>query len=179
MIVYYVRHTTPDIDKGVCYGQADIDVAANFNDEADFLIQKLQNVNIETVLSSPLKRCTKLAAKLNSEYTIVNELMELNFGDWELKQWNNISEEETAPWMNDFVTVAVPNGESYLDLFARAIKVYKNIKKDNTIVVTHSGIIRSVLSHITNTNLNDSFDFKIPYGTIVRIDTITNEYTIL
>lgn len=179
MIVYFVRHTTPDIDKGVCYGQADIDVAENFNDEADFLLNKLQHIKNITVISSPLKRCTKLASKLTPQYITSNELMELNFGDWELKKWNNIPEKETAPWMNDFVTVSVPNGESYLDLFARAIKFYKNIQKNNTIVVTHSGVIRSVLSHITNTNLNDSFDFKIPYGTIVKIDTTTNEYTIL
>ncbi|NJB83945.1 alpha-ribazole phosphatase family protein [Wenyingzhuangia aestuarii] len=179
MIVYFIRHTTPNIERGICYGQSDIDVADNFEDEANFLLSKLQYVDTDIVISSPLQRCTKLASKLNTTYKTSKDLMELDFGDWELREWNTIPDEETSPWMNDFVTVPVPNGESYLDLFARAIDAYKNIQNNNTIVVTHSGIIRSVLSHITNTDLNDSFDFKIPYGTIVKIDTESNEYNIL
>ena len=34
MEIYLVRHTTPDVAKGICYGQADIDVTATFLAEA-------------------------------------------------------------------------------------------------------------------------------------------------
>ncbi|NIJ46266.1 alpha-ribazole phosphatase [Wenyingzhuangia heitensis] len=179
MIVYLIRHTTPNIERGICYGQSDIDVSDIFEEEANFLLGKIKSVTITDVISSPLQRCTKLATKISTAYTTNASLMELDFGNWELKKWNAIPDEETNPWMNDFVNVPVPNGENYLDLFARAIKCYKNIQNNNTIVVTHAGVIRSILTYITNTNLNDSFDFKIPYGTIVKIDTESNEYTIL
>lgn len=179
MIVYFIRHTTPDIEKGICYGQADIEVSNDFEDESDFLIKKLAYVDTDVVISSPLKRCTQLARKINPKFSTNETIKELNFGDWELVAWNDIPESETMPWMNDFVNVSVPNGESYLDLYKRIIDFYEQLNTNNTLVVTHAGVIRSILAYITKTDLKDSFDFKIPYGTIVKIDTETNEYNIL
>lgn len=179
MILYFVRHTTPNIEKGICYGQADIDVSDDFENEASFLLNKIKNIDKSTVISSPLQRCAKLALKLNSNYQTNENLKELNFGDWELVDWNKISPKEIDPWMADFVNVPVPNGESYMDLYLRVISFYQKLEKNNTLVVTHAGVIRSVLAHITQTDLQDSFNFKIPYGTIVKINTDTNEYNIL
>ncbi|MGY5355841.1 alpha-ribazole phosphatase [Wenyingzhuangia sp. IMCC45467] len=179
MNLYLIRHTTPDIAKGICYGQANIPVSESFEEESDFLISKIKKFAIENVISSPLQRCTILAAKINANFTTNNNLKELDFGDWELKDWNKIPQEEIDPWMKDFVNVAVPNGESYMDLYLRTLSVYQQITKDDTAIVTHAGVIRSILAHITKTDLTDSFDFKIPYGTIVQIDTETNQYQIL
>ncbi|ANW96689.1 hypothetical protein AXE80_10580 [Wenyingzhuangia fucanilytica] len=179
MILYLIRHTTPDIEKGICYGQANIPLPDNFNDEVDFLLSKLKNHPIQHVISSPLLRCTQLANKINPNFSTDENLKEIDFGDWELMDWNKIPQEEIDPWMKDFVNVAVPNGESYMDLYLRTISVYQQIKNDYTAIVTHAGVIRSILAHITQTDLQDSFDFKIPYGTIVKIDTQTNQYQIL
>jgi len=179
MILYFIRHTTPNIEKGICYGQADIDVSDDFENEFDFLYHKIKSIQTDTVISSPLQRCTKLASKINKNFTSNTLLKELNFGKWELVPWNKIPATEIDPWMADFVNTPVPNGESYVDLYLRVLSFYQNIKENNTIVVTHAGVIRSVLAHITQTDLKDSFDFKIPYGTIVKIDTNTNEYKIL
>ncbi|MGY5352651.1 alpha-ribazole phosphatase family protein [Wenyingzhuangia sp. IMCC45533] len=179
MIVYLIRHTTPNIEKGICYGQADIDVADNFEDESNFILNKLKYVDTETVISSPLLRCVTLAKKINSTFHTNTNIKELDFGDWELMPWNDIPTTEIDPWMIDFVNTPVTNGESYMDLYQRSIDFYKTISNNNSIIVTHAGVIRSILAHITNTALKDSFDFKIPYSTIVKIDTETNEYNLL
>ncbi|MGY6648682.1 alpha-ribazole phosphatase [Wenyingzhuangia sp. IMCC45574] len=179
MIVYFVRHTTPNIEKGICYGQADIDLSDTFEDESNFLLQKLSHVTPSNVISSPLQRCTQLAKKLSANFSTDPNIKELDFGKWELKAWNDIPTDEIDPWMEDFVNVAVPKGESYLDLYARSIAFYNTLKTENTVIVSHAGVLRSVLAHITKTDLQDSFNFKLPYGTIVKIDTNTNEYEIL
>lgn len=179
MILYLIRHTTPNIDKGICYGQADIPLSEDFKEESDFLISKLKGIDIQQVISSPLQRCTQLAAKINSDFTTDDNLKELDFGNWELIDWNKIPQEEIDPWMNDFVHVPVPNGESYMDLHLRVLSVFNHVKKDKTALVTHAGVLRSILAHITQTDLTDSFDFKVPYGTIVQVDTETNQYQIL
>jgi len=41
MKVHLIRHTTPDIDSGVCYGQTDLEVANTFADERDVIHAKL------------------------------------------------------------------------------------------------------------------------------------------
>lgn len=37
MKIYLIRHTTPHIEKGICYGQTDLDVAETFNNEAEII----------------------------------------------------------------------------------------------------------------------------------------------
>lgn len=179
MIVYFVRHTTPDIEKGICYGQSDIGLASDFESESDFLLSKIKDIPKQTIISSPLKRCMTLAYKMNINAISNPLLMELNFGDWELKPWNEIPQVEQDVWMQDYVNVPPTNGESYTELYGRTLLFYHSIKQNNTIIVTHSGVIRSILAYTTNTNLKDSFKFKIPYGTIVKINTETHEYEIL
>jgi alpha-ribazole phosphatase len=40
-------------------------------------------------------------------------------------------------------------------------------------IVTHGGVIRSILSHITTTPLVDSFGaFTISYGCVIRLDAV-------
>ena len=33
MDIYLVRHTTPKIDKGICYGQSDLELADSYPEE--------------------------------------------------------------------------------------------------------------------------------------------------
>ena len=54
-----LRHTTPDVQPGICYGQLDLDVAATFDAEADKAFAALPR--IDRIVTSPLKRRHKLA----------------------------------------------------------------------------------------------------------------------
>jgi alpha-ribazole phosphatase len=188
MEIYLVRHTEPAVDKGVCYGQADIDVTETFLKEAAIIKNHLPE-NIAAVYSSPLQRCTKLAAHLFPEHqlNLHADLMEINCGHWEMRRWDEIPMEETQPWMDDFVNVQIPGGESYVDLFERVSGKFEEIiflslsghpknlpsgedKGGAFVLVAHGGVIRSILSHITGTALIDSFKiFTLHYGCVIKI----------
>lgn len=173
MEIYLIRHTTPLIEKGTCYGQADLDVTESFLDEAACIKQHLPS-NIETVYSSPLKRCKQLAQHLFPEHAIqfTDQLKEIHCGEWEMKLWDEIEKEQLQLWMDDFVNVSIPGGESYLDLYHRVSNWFEKLPYSGTIaIVAHGGVIRSILSHIHEVALKDSFDqFKIHYGCVIRID---------
>jgi len=178
MEIYLVRHTAPDVAKGICYGQADIDVTATFLTEAA-IIKKYLPENIATVYSSPLKRCKKLAEHLFVGHTIQlhDDLKEINCGQWELKVWDDIPKAVIDPWMKDFVTVRIPDGESYEDLYHRVKNVFLYMQQKATpaIIVAHGGVIRSILSYITNTPLKDSFTaFTLHYGCVIKISSIND-----
>lgn len=177
MEVYLIRHTTPLVEHGVCYGWADLDVTETFLQEAEIIKQQLPN-SIQHIYSSPLQRCSKLAQHIFPTTTISyqHNLKEINCGKWELQKWDNIAKHEIDPWMNDFVNVQIPQGESYVDLYNRVIDNFNEIltKKQSAAIVAHGGVIRSILSHITNTDLIDSFNvFTLHYGCVVKI--IINE----
>ena len=175
MEIYLVRHTAPDIAKGICYGQADIGVKETFLAEAA-VIKKHLPQNVTTIYSSPLQRCKKLAEHLFSGHTIHlhNDLKEINCGQWELKPWDDIPREDIEPWMNDAITLQTPDGESYQNLYDRVKSAFLHIhqKAKPVVIVTHGGVIRSILTHITNTDLKDSFQtFSLNYGCVIKITT--------
>lgn len=183
--IYLIRHTTPAVAKGVCYGQTDLDVTDTFQAEAEVIRQYLPG-SIGPVFSSPLKRCTLLARELfpDQPLHLMDGLMEIHCGEWEMQPWDDLPKEEVDPWMNDFVQIRIPGGESYLDLHQRVTECWDSITRDATrdgdtrgtdapgdiALVAHGGVIRSILSGITDTPLIDSFKrFSLYYGCVIRV----------
>ena len=172
-VIYLIRHTTPDINKGICYGQSDISLTETFYEEASVIKKNLKE-EIEHVYSSPLMRCKKLAEYLfpQNDIHLHSDLMEINCGNWEMKQWDLVPKKEIDAWMNDFVNAPIPGGESYTDLYKRTSNCFDQIvsKNNHAAIITHGGVIRSILSHITQTPLVESFNiFSIHYGCVVKI----------
>ena len=174
MEVILVRHTTPKIEKGVCYGQSNIGVEKSFNEEALVIQNQLKGIDHGAYFySSPLKRCEKLAEKLAEKIRFDDRLKELNFGDWELKKWDDIDREILDIWMNDFVNIPPKNGESYIEMFERTSGFLKEIKGEGikkAIIITHAGVIRSIHAFVNGISLEDSFNLKVPYGAIVKLN---------
>ena len=173
MDVYLVRHTTPNIATGYCYGQREVGLADVWQDEFAQLLNKLPST-WDRVYSSPWPRCYQLAQQLADEPTEDARLQELNFGDWEGQRWSDIPQTELNPWMEDFVNVACPGGESYRQLSDRATAFWLALTRqeaDTVAVVTHGGPIRAVLSAVLGLPLENSFRLAIDYGSVslVRI----------
>jgi alpha-ribazole phosphatase len=174
MEIYLIRHTTPAIKAGICYGQSNLDIIETFEKEAEVIARSLPH-NIRHVISSPLQRCRKLAELLFPDYLIElnDNLKEIHCGDWELKKWDDIPREILDPWMKKFVTTHFPNGESYEEFYERVINQFEKVihnYREPIAIVSHGGVIRSILSYISYTPLKDSFNrFKIPYGTVVQL----------
>jgi alpha-ribazole phosphatase len=173
MEIYLIRHTTPLVEKGICYGQTDLDITESFEAEAE-AIRKSLPATIEQVFSSPLQRCSKLANQLFPTHSISlhPHLMELNCGEWEMQYWDAIPKPEIQPWMDDFINVVVPGGESYQQLHDRVLAKFLEISSTGktSAIVGHGGVLRSILAHITGIELKESFSaFQLHYGAVVKI----------
>ncbi|GAA3584013.1 alpha-ribazole phosphatase [Snuella lapsa] len=173
MEIYLVRHTTPLIGKGICYGQSDLDLDNDHYKEFKNIIQQIPQNKDYQVFSSPLKRCALLAYHLSNSPIFDDRLKELHFGDWELKAWHDIAEEELNPWMQDFVNISPPNGESYLELASRVNTFFEELKQvqatKNIIIVTHAGAIRAFLAKLLAIELEQSFKIKMDYGAVFQL----------
>jgi alpha-ribazole phosphatase len=174
-MIYLIRHTTPAVARGICYGQTDLDVTGSFHEEAGVIRQHLP-ADIGAVYSSPLKRCTLLAQTLfpDRPLRLMGELMEIHCGEWEMRAWDELPPEVVNPWMADFVRIPMPGGESYLDLHQRVTHCWEAIRQDqspgNIAIVAHGGVLRSILSGINDTPLIDSFStYSLNYGCVIRL----------
>lgn len=171
MEIYLIRHTTPDIEKGICYGQSDIALKDTFSTEVKHILNSIPN-NFDKVYSSPLKRCVQLANLIDENYSTDNRLMELNFGAWELKKWTEIPNNEIQPWYDDWVNTSTKEGESYQELQNRVSSFLKETPNNykRIAIVTHSGVIRALWSFFNKTELKNSFNsLDIKYGAVLKI----------
>ncbi len=162
MEIYLIRHTKVNIEQGVCYGQKDVDLAESYPEELETVKEKLKDIDFDLVISSPLKRAQKLAVDIFGDQVEVDQrLMELNFGDWEGKVWDEIKDPLFPVWMEDFVNKKCSNGESFVMLRDRVLEFWNEIKsKDyNRIAVfTHGGVIRTINAIEKDIKLEDSFN---------------------
>jgi alpha-ribazole phosphatase len=170
MEIYVIRHTTPDIEKGICYGQTDVPLKATFDEEAKNILNDLPT-DVEIIYTSPLIRCKQLAIYISDHLNvpIVEDirLKELNFGDWEMKKWDDLDLSDLTVWMNDYVNEKCPNGESYIDLYARVFSFLNSIKPTHPkklLIVTHGGVAKALHSIIKKVSLKEAMDLKLDYG---------------
>ncbi len=176
MEIYLIRHTSVAVEKGVCYGQKDVDLAESYPEELEEVKKQLEGIEFDAVYASPLTRTKKLATDIFGDKVIADErIMELNFGDWEGKFWDEIKDPLLPKWMEDFVNRKCSNGESFVMLRDRVLDFWKEVLlKDfrRIVIFTHGGVIRTIQATLNNIKLEDSFNEPTPdFGEVVVINT--------
>ncbi len=180
MDILLIRHTTPRVEKGICYGQTDLELADTFAQELRMLKSQWSD-KCELIYTSPLRRCAQLAEELSSTVRTDARLMEMDFGTWEMKPWNDIPEQELNPWMADFVTVRVPKGESFQELMARVNEFLAEILAENherIAIVSHAGVIRAALGFFMGLPPENVFRLNIDYGSISEVSVKHGMYQV-
>ena len=155
MKLFFLRHTSLNVEIDVFYGQTDLDVSDSFEKEVKLIKKKIKNFDIDTnsikVYSSPLKRCIKLTNKLTENYIVDERIKEMNLGDWEMKKMSSISKKEKLDWENNLLSFKIPNGESNNEFLKRLKSFLEDIFKFNedALIVCHAGSINGMLSLLT------------------------------
>ena len=174
MIIHLIRHTTPDIEAGVCYGQSDVPLADSFETESEKIVDKLFN-SYDAIYSSPLQRCAILSMRLNGKSRFTDDrLLEYDFGDWELMRWDSLTSVEAQDWMSNFVHQPAPQGESMLIMQKRVQEFWSElINSDLTSVaiVTHAGVLRLIHGLIFETAIDKLFRLQLDYGAILEVNS--------
>ena len=187
MDVYLIRHSSVALEKGICYGRSDVALREDCQSQFEIVKRKLEGIQPLLVYSSPALRCTQLAKYLSPSGKVIEDerLWELNFGEWELKDWNKLPQEQVLHWTENFIHEAPPSGESYLALFNRVKgfweEVIQNKNVESIFIITHGGVIRSILSYLLEIPLHKSFSLHVDLcglsKVVVREDFFTIKYT--
>lgn len=179
MKITFVRHTSVDVPPGVCYGQTDVEVRETFTEEAAKVKGNIGTLISETgkdfdaIYSSPLSRCRKLAEFCGYPEAVSDKrLLEMNFGEWEMKRYDEIKDPRLQQWYDDWVNVAAPGGESFNDQTNRVRSFLEEMKKsgnENILVFCHAGIIMNALLLTDKSDLSTLFSSQPPYGSLTGI----------
>jgi alpha-ribazole phosphatase len=199
MRIYLIRHTETVLQKGICYGQSDVSLAPDFELQAEAVIAKLPS-EYSQIYASPLKRCQQLAELLSEklskrrdgviEPTKDSRLKELNFGEWELQDWDNIYNSDRDffnRWSKDYTSLCPPQGETYNALLKRVGEFWEekifectsmNSEDNAVLLVTHAGVIRAILSKLLDIPIQQSFLVDLDYGSVTKIGMLNGLYKV-
>lgn len=174
MKVYLVRHTSVAVPKGTCYGFTDVPLASTFEEEALATKQELKDIEFDAAYTSPLTRCVKLANFCGFDNALPDErIKEMNFGDWEMQRFDEITDPRLQDWYNDWLNVACTNGECFKDQQARVYSFLNDLKKhsyERVVVFTHGGVLVNASIYANLIDEKKAF-FSLPkYGSVLVIE---------
>ncbi len=134
------------------------------------------------IFVSPMKRCLQSAEIIFGirNVIVIPEFKEMNFGDFECKNYNELNGNPAyQSYIDSGGEAPFPNGESKEDFKERSIKglykLYDMCRKFNMKVpsaVVHGGSIMAILSYLTK---EDYFSFRIKCGEGYRLNIILKD----
>jgi alpha-ribazole phosphatase len=110
---------------------------------------------VARVYASPLKRAVETARLKfpNAEITVVDDLREMDFGDFEGRGFDELKNDpEYQRWYESGGTLPCPNGECVADFVERVCRAFDAVvrehigREDRLVVVAHGGSLMSILS---------------------------------
>lgn len=169
MILHLIRHPRPLVAPGICYGA--LDVAAEDAAAVAAVLRGELPPGLP-LWSSPLRRCRELAEELHRQPVLDARLREMDFGAWEGRLWDDIPRAELDAWAADVAGYAPPGGESPLALQRRVLAFVATLPVAEAVLVTHAGVIRSLVAHVSGRPIADCLDFRPAYGSRTRLELL-------
>jgi probable phosphoglycerate mutase len=158
-------------------GNKDMDLDDIGISQARYWHQALTPLTIDTIHTSGLTRCRHTARIIAEDRTVTShpELNEIHLGQWDGRTFEEIKQQDPAGFRQrgeHLDTFRPPGGESFLDLQNRALPFFHHcLRKPGTpLFVTHAGVIRVILCHVTGLALKDLFQIPMAYGQLVVLE---------
>lgn len=174
MEIIFIRHTSVDVPSGTCYGQTDVPLKPTFEQEAAVTLEKLNvYAPFDQVYTSPLSRCTRLAAYCGyPDAERESRILELDFGDWEMRRFDDIKDNRLQEWYDDYLNVPATNGESFFMQYKRVANFLDELKTKpyrKVVVFTHGGVLICAQIYARLLDFENAFTSLIPYGGMVHL----------
>ena len=142
-------------------GATDIPLSDKGRAQARRVAGFLADMPLDAIYSSPLQRAldtaTAVAEGHGLEVGIVNDIQEINVGEWSGKTWDEIRHlwpELEKRWSADpYTSDPPPGGEDYRDFQNRCIRALDEIAGahddgQQVAVICHGGVIRAVMNEL-------------------------------
>lgn len=172
LVLSFLRHgETELLTQGlVLRGRLDDPLTAQGERQMNTAIDMaLPKQNWQVIISSPLSRCAKIAKQKSAQYglpiVLMDELGEMNFGEWEGKFTAELFEQypdDMALWWQSPTKFTPPNGESMADFAKRIDTALFKIKQfaqanhyDKLCIISHGGVIKYLYCKAQDLSLDE------------------------
>jgi len=177
-----IRHAdTGSYYRGRLVGATDVDADKNGLNDLKRLKSTLDKFSVATVYCSPLARARQTVERLQSlssrfkEIFFDERLREIDFGDWEMRNFQEIAKEypeKLDSWAR-YTGFEFPGGESvasFVNRISQILAEFKNMDRENIVVVTHGGVIRTIICLALGIDVRHYLLFEILAGSLTILD---------
>lgn len=181
--LYLIRHGEVEERYHKVFGGSRIDMALSSRgySQGEALARWMGDTKLDAVYASPMLRVKQTMAPLLERRgltaTIMDDLREIDFGDWTGHHWEGVQEHfgiSAFDWLQVLDTTGIPNGESSRHLMERVRPCLLQVLHDNphrtAAIVCHGGIIRVILALLLELPLAKMSHFNIDYGSVTVVE---------
>ena len=189
--IIVIRHGAIDDQHRHRYiGSRDVPLSEKGLRESEAVGKYIADMNCDYIFASPMLRVrqtleTALCPEKVESVEYMENLREIDFGDWEGKTFDEIKveyPEETNNWTKPSNGFGFPNGTNLND-FHNGIDLFKKtlLESDgsNIMVFAHGGVILSLICSILGIERDKMLAFKANRGSITTFDLFENGYGVL
>lgn len=164
-MIYFVRHGETEYNKqGRSQGRADIPLNKMGIFQAKQIAEKLKNINIDIIYSSPLSRAICTAQIINNYHNakiIIDErINHYDVGERQGQLFGLWPEEKKQEYINN---PEKHGAESYKHFYDRVVDFYKTIQNQekDILIVSHGGVYMNIYRYINgHTDLTKNIEHK-------------------
>lgn len=146
--------------------------------QAERLVERLDGVRIDTIVSSPLERCRETAAPLakarGRAVDVGRAWIEVGYGEWTGRSISQLR--RTKLWRRVMFApsnVRFPGGESLLEVQGRAVDATLDIAarhaRGTVVVVSHADVIRLLVTHLAGMHVDHLQRLSIDTASITAV----------
>ena len=180
--LYLIRHGEVENSRqGKYNGHSDVELSAVGIQQFQILSERLSKEPVVSVYSSDLVRtrtgAEMIAKPFGLRVQVRKDLREKNFGNWEGLTPEQVSKQfpkDWKQWLINPVDFSHLGGESYRNVFKRAVNVLTEILENNrqqeVVIVSHGGVNRLILSYALHLDLKNINRIEQKYGALNVVD---------
>ena len=161
--IYLIRHaeSAHNANHNRLSGSTDVDITETGAAQCMATRQALENLKIDRVYSSPLKRAVKTANLIfpNQAMTVTDSLREFNYGDYEgLNAQTNEEDPVIQQWNKAPGDLTFPGGDNILEFaqnfYDSILGMVEDTPEQNIALVSHKTAIRLFVARILHLDLD-------------------------
>lgn len=159
-------------------GSSDVSLSVEGREQISSLKASFEKQSFERVVSSPMLRCRESGEILFSPDTISydDDFREIDFGRWEGLSFQEILKadpDHVAAWADWSPQFCFPEGESVAQFIERIHRAGSRITastNENTLLITHGGVIRCLLCYFLQLDPSQYLLFQVQKGRFATLD---------
>lgn len=170
-------------------GHTDIPLDERGCRQAEAIAERLRDMNISAVYTSPLQRARKtaetIAAKSGCPVIDDERLIERYFGDWEGESIDAVTHSDPQIWRQWIETpscCAVPKGESLQSVLERSVSLTEALiqkhKGENIVLVSHANPAKLILLHYARIPLDCIHKIRLDNCSYSELRSKEGEFTL-